>query len=267
MGKVKIYDLAMSEIKLRGSKWLEFTPDPPTSERTTEKVNHGDIVLGKKRNSRMIQAKLWYKSDDFLDYKKLMKELYSILDPLKSFYIVDTQIPGERWSVEIEDFNPKRINDKTAEIAVTLYSSKPHAESIITTLSPELAYFDIGPQTELNMKKYVHGLSTFKVYNAGTEIIDPRESELLITINSISASSTVLSLKNNTTGDEWKYTGAFSPGDVITINRTKSKRNGLNIVGKTNLDLISLARGQNEFVVTGLIGDFEISFEFRYLYV
>lgn len=264
---VKVYDLNMQEIELRGVRWLELTPDSPSVDRDIEKVGNGDIVLGKKLNSRMLQARLMYTAVRFTDYKVLRDELFNLLNPMKDIYIVDTQIPGKRWLVDVDGFSIERINGTVAEVTVSLYSAKATCKSIITTLDPDLEYYDIGPQLEPDMKKYVHTTSTFKVFNAGTETIDPRESELLITIQSTTATSTVLTLTNDTTGDEWTYTGVFDPGDIITINRMKSEKNSANIVGNTNLDLISLEKGQNDFTITGLTGDFEISFEFRYLYV
>jgi hypothetical protein len=166
----------------------------------------------------------------------------------------------------VENYNPERINGRVAEVAVTLYSAKSYAETIGTTLNPIFGY-GMSLQTGTNVGDYKHDNLNFSIFNAGTEIIDPRESELLITLASVAASSTVLTITNVTTGDVWSYTGLYQGGDNITINRTKSRRNGLNIVGSTNLNLLTLAKGNNYFVITGLTGEFEISFDFRYLYV
>lgn len=269
---VKLYDLNMTEIELRGVQWLEFTPDPPTISRISDNVWDGDITLGKKRNSRNIQARFFYKSRDFLDYKMLRDELFAVLDPLETFYIVDTQIPGKRWKVEVDSYEPERITGQVAEVAVTLYSSKPYSESIGTTMDEEtfnaqMRHYGVGALPGASVEDYIHGTSTFAIHNAGSVDVDPRQSELLITLTSISATSSVLTLTNNTTGDVWKYTGTFAVGSTITIDRTKSKKNGTNIVGDTNLQLINLAKGINNFTVTGLTGNFEIKFEFRYLYL
>ena len=269
---VKLYDLNMTEIELRGVKWVEFTPDPPSSSRITDNVWDGDITLGKKRNSRNIQARFLYKSRDFADYKLLRDELFAIFDPLEAFYIVDTQIPGKRWRVEVDSYEPSRINGLLAEVTIILYSSKPYAESIGTTMDEEtfnasMRYYGVGALPGASVDDYIHGTNNFVIHNAGNVLIDPRQSELLITLTSISATSSKITLTNNTTGDVWTYTGTFAVGSTITIDRTKSKKNGTNIVGDTNLQLISLAKGINNFTVTGLTGDFEIKFEFRYLYL
>jgi len=269
---VKLYDLNMNEIELRGVQWLEFTPGSPTAERLTDYVWDGDIVLGKRRKSRNIQARFFYKSRDFLDYKLLRDELFAIFDPLEAFYMVDTQITGKRWRVEVDSYEPERINGQVAEVAIALYSSKPYAESIGTTMDEEtfnanMREYGVGALPGASVDDYIHSTNTFAIHNAGSVDIDPRQSELLITLTSISATSSNITLTNNTTGDVWTYTGTFAVGSIITIDRTKSKKNGANIVGDTNLQLINLVKGINNFTVTGLTGDFEIKFEFRYLYL
>lgn len=262
----------MNEIELRGVQWLEFTPDPPSISRITENVWDGDIPLGKKRNSRNIQARFFYRSRDFLDYKLLRDELFALFDPLKDFYAIDTQVPGKRWRVEVDSYEPSRINGLISEVSITFYTAKPHAESIGTTMDEEtfnanMRDYGVGALPGASVEDYIHGTNTFAIHNAGNVIVDPRNSELLITITSISATSSEITLTNNTTGNVWKYTGTFAIGSTITIDRTKSKKNGANIVGDTNLQLVSLAKGINNFTVAGITGEFEIKFEFRYLYL
>lgn len=262
----------MTEIELRGVTWLGFTPDPPSAERITDTVWDGDIVLGKRRNSRNIQARFFYKSRDFSDFKTLRDELFTIFDPLEAFYIVDTQIPGKRWRVEVDSYEPERMNGQVAEVAITLYSSKPYSESIGTTMdaetfNAEMRYYGVGALPGASVEDYIHGTNTFAIHNAGSVEVDPMQSELLITLTSISATSSDFTITNNTTGDVWRYTGTFAVGNIITIDCTKSEKNGANIVGDTNLQLINIAKGINNFSVTGITGDFEIKFKFRYLYL
>lgn len=271
MGGVKLYDLEMREISLRGVKWLEFTPDPPSGERAVEKVYHGDIPMGKTRNSRMIQAKLWYKAYDVLDYKLLRDELFSFLSPFQELYVIDEEVPNKRWKVEVDDISPTRINRTTAEVAVVFYCPKGIAESVAMTLDEFTEDSGnwangMGLETDVNKQDYTHSTNMFAIHNAGNVIVDPRESELAITIRATNGGGGILTLRNMSTSEEWKYTGPLNAGDVITINRMQSKRNAANIVGLTNLNLISLAPGNNSFVVSGINQGFDISFNFRYLY-
>src|SRR5690554_1797967 len=130
MTKVKLYDKAMNEIVLRGVRWLELSPEPVTVERVTEKVYNGDVQLGKSTNSRLINARFMYESADRLDYKLLRNELYSIFNPLKDMWAVDSEVPGIKWEVEVDGFDIERINGTVAEVAVTFYSPKTFARSV-----------------------------------------------------------------------------------------------------------------------------------------
>ncbi|TDL34581.1 phage tail family protein [Jeotgalibacillus sp. S-D1] len=251
---VKLYDLNMQKIQLRGVKWLEFTTEPPTVNRITDSVWNGDIALGRRRNSRRIQARFYYESNDSVDYKTLRDEFFELLDPLNEMYAVDQDVPLKRWKVEIESYNSLRINPTIAEVSIVFCCLRPFAESIVTTLNS-------------NVGAYTKNSTTFSIQNLGSVDIEPTESELIIKITSISATSSNLKVTNKTTGDLWSYQGVFKAGDVITLDGVKYKRNGLNIIGLTNLGLINIAKGTNEFLIEGLTGQFEITFDFRYLYL
>lgn len=272
MGGVKLYDLNMQEIVLRGVKWFEFTPDPPAADRVSEKVYNGEITLGKTRKPRNIEAKMWYRSYDPQGKKLLRDEIYALLNPLKEFYVVDEDVPGKRWKVEVESFNTTQVNRTTAEVVVVFYCPKGLAESIGTTLDPftfdaNLWAYGMGLQEDAKLQDYVHNTTAFSIYNAGTEEVDPCESELSITLNSSTATAAKVGIRNATTNELWVYGGPLNAGDTIVLNRLEAKRNGSNIVGQTNLELITLAPGINNFTVEGLTGAFEISFKFRYLYL
>ncbi|PSL42123.1 tail protein [Planomicrobium soli] len=269
---VKLYDSNMKEIKLRGVRWLEFTPQPPEAEPHTENVWHGDIVLGKTRNSRLINTRLQYQAYDFLDYKLLRNELFAALDPIKDIWAVDQHVPGIRWHVSVQEVDIERINGKFAEVAVTLYSARPHAESIGTTLNPFTSEsgiwaYGMGLEGDVAKQKYVHNTATFSIYNAGNLEVDPRESKLIIKLTSSTATASDLRITNSTTGEMWQYKGFFQSGDIITVDGVQARRNGLNIVKNTNLALISIAPGINQFKIEGITGGFEISFEFPFLYL
>lgn len=271
MAGIKLYDLNMQEIVLRRVKWFEFTPDPPSVERVTEKVYNGDIVLGETRNSRTLEAKMWYTGHDAIDKKLLRDEITAALSPLKDFYVVDEDLPGKRWRVKVDGFNSTSINRTTAEVVVVFYCARGLAESTGTTLDPftydaGLWAYGMGLQEDAGLQDYIHSSNTFSIFNAGNEPVEPEESELLITLTSSTATASNIKLWNTTTGELWEYTGSFNAGDVITIDRISVKRNGMNIVGDTNLNLISLKDGNNDFTIEGLTGAFEISFKFRYLY-
>lgn len=271
---VKLYDLDMNPIFLRGVKWLEFVPKPVTVERITEKVNNGDIPMGKKTNSRLINARFMYESADFLDYKLLRNELYRIFSPLNDMWAVDDHVPGIKWFVDVESYEPERINGRIAEVSVVFYSPETYARSVGNSLDPYtydsgLWSYGMGLQLDAGTHSYIHTSDLFTIYNPSDVPINPREDELKIILKSITATGSDIRIKNITTGDEWRYQGPFNAEDSITIDGILTKRNGMNAVGMTapRFELISLAKGVNEFAIVGLTGEFEISFEFPFLYV
>lgn len=271
MGSVTLYDLDMKEINMRGVKWLEFSPDPPSVEENIEKVHHGDIPLGNTRNSRLIQAKLWAKAYDKLDYKLLLNEIYVHLNPQNYYFAVDDDLPGRRWKVRAQDLNITRVNPTTAEIAVVFYCPKGLAESIHYTLDefdtdPGKWATGMGLEADVDKQDYTHSTGLFSIYNAGNVEVDPRESGLLITIRAVNGGTGNISITNSNTSENWRYEGPVNAGDVFRIDGVKSTRNFMNVVGQTNLGLISLRPGSNAISVSGLNAGFVISFDFRYLY-
>ena len=274
MTKVKLYDMDMNEISLRGVKWLEFVPEPVTVERFTEKVYNGDVPLGKTSNSRLINARLMYESADFLDYKMLRNELYNIFNPLKDMWVEDADVPGIKWLVDVESFQPERISGTMAEVSLIFYSPRTYAESFGTSLD-EFTYdsglwsYGMGLLSESTSQDYTYSSTSFSVYNPSNVEVDPREHKLKIRLVSSTASGTDIRITNQANGEEWRYQGPYNAGDTIEIDGVITTRNGTNAVGYTGptFGLVSLTEGYNPITISGLSGEFEITFEFSFLYV
>ena len=82
-----------------------------------------------------------------------------------------------------------------------------------------------------------------------------------------SGQSENLRIENFRTGEVWQYFGTTDESDILVISGIRSLKNNFGIVRDTNRRLITLAPGDNEFQVSGNIGDFTISFEFRFPYL
>ncbi|MFC4712227.1 phage tail domain-containing protein [Planococcus dechangensis] len=272
--KVRLYDPNMNEIILRGVTWLEITPEPVTAERYTEKVYNGDVPLGKSTNSRLINARLKYESVDYLGYKLMRNELYSIFNPIKDMWAVDEEVPGIMWKVDVEDFDIERINGRIGLVNLVFYSATTYARSIGTSLDAftydsGLWGYGMGLQGEASTQNYIHSSANFSIFNPSNVEVDPREHELKITLRSISATGSDIRVRNTTSDEVWRYQGPFNVGDIITIDGVITKRNGTNAVGFTGptFSLISLVEGNNAITISGISGGFEITFEFPFLYV
>jgi hypothetical protein len=172
--------------------------------------------------------------------------------------------PAKRWKVELgASFDPERIGSVGA-FSITFVSSSSYAESIGTTLDP-LTFDDevwqVGQGLSLEPADFAHNTTTFTIHNVGDVAINPREYALVITYT---GASDGLAITNTTTGDSWSYTGTSAIGDAIVLDGIEAKKNESSIVPDTNLALITLADGANDFELAGTDGSFEITFDFRF---
>lgn len=271
MTNVKLYDRNFNEIELPGVKWLEFTPLPQTARRKTEESGNGEIVISQSKGPRRINARFKSDSSGFIYYKLMRDEHFDLLDPTKFMWAVDFSVSGKMWGIYVDGHSIDRINGSVAEVTLELYSPGSYAISRGTTMDDftydsELWGYGMGLKYDAATQDYIHNTSSFMIYNAGNQEVDPRESELVITLTSSTATAAGFIIRNNTTNETWKYNGNLNAGDQIIIDGVQMEKNAMNIVGDTDLDVISLAPGENQIQITGITGAFEISFEFRFLY-
>src|SRR5690606_23373559 len=125
--------------------------------------------------------------------------------------------------------------------------------------------WQIGQGLTMEEVKYTHYTNFFRIYNAGDILIDPDEKMFLdITFK---GSSESLFLANFTTDTYWEYNGATEVSDTILLTGIRSFRNSTSIFSNTNRKVIKIAPGWNTFEVLGAKEQFEIKFNFRFLYL
>lgn len=106
---------------------------------------------------------------------------------------------------------------------------------------------------------------TFTFKNEGNVPIDMRhQSDTTITFK---GASNGLTIKNLTTGDEWKYNGTTTSSDEIKLIGVRSLKNGQSIFGDSNHKLISFAPGNNKFEISGTSGAFELNIATRFYFL
>lgn len=225
----------------------------------------GIIKLGKDLRPRHLTAEFKIDSNDYTDSLLLRDELYSLFSKGNFMYIGEKMQPGKRWHVECaEQWNPERINTNTMRTSIPFIAESGMAESVGTTLDPftfDMEVWQAGQGLTSDDMKYVHNSTLFNIYNAGNVKVDPSNMELLIEYKGASSN---LSIKNETTGDEWIYTGTSNSGDIIKLDGIRMTKNNLTIFRNTNKKLIKLTPGWNGFRLTGTSGSFEIKFQFRF---
>lgn len=252
MSLVQIWDLNGKKINLEdyGMYGLALIPESPSYTHYTEKIpgSDGEVSLGKDLNPRNLEARFLVQSFDYVDSLVKRDRIYDLLNGYESFYIGETKQPGKRWLVDsVSPWSPDRINRRTLELELDLICLSGRAESIGTTLqSATFEHLDL-PVTYTDYKD-IRAVK-FRVYNAG-KAIDPRSIHNFLKIT-YKGESKNLRIKNNTTGDLWAYNGSSNANDTIVLEGIRSTKNSLSIFRDTNKQLITLAHGWNDFVISG----------------
>ncbi|KXI78609.1 phage tail protein [Bacillus cereus] len=250
----------------------DFNPQSPSPVHNFETVEnrHGTIDRGTVYGQRTINCSFYFKAVDMWDYALLRDEVFRIFDSREAFYIIDRRNPGKRWLVKYSSPYSIEQNWKYGFFEIDFVTVKlPFAESIGKTTDPntfDSNLWQIGQGLIAEDTKYHHNTTSFRIYNAGDVLIDPRSMPLKIKYK---GKSNNLTIKNNTTGDLWNYNGVTTTlNDVITLDGVRAYRNVLGSIFKnTNWGLITLKPGWNDFVLTGTTDAFEVEFDFRFYYL
>lgn len=253
--------------------WVEsfriFSPSPE-HETETIKGRHGSIHYDTTLKDRKITCTISVEAFDFFDFDLFRDEIFRIFNPLEKFYIIRDLQPGKRMEVSVDsefDIDYETLEDGEFTIDFVIHSV--FLESIGTTMDSftfDSNLWQIGQGLIAEDTKYSHNTTSFRIYNAGDVLIDPKYMPLKIKYK---GKSNNLTIKNNTTGDIWNYTGVTTTlNDVITLDGVRAYRNVLGSIFKnTNWGLITLKPGWNDFVLTGTTDNFEIEFDFRFYYL
>jgi hypothetical protein len=206
----------------------------------------------------------------------LKTNVLRLFDSKNPFSIIDEDNTGRRWK-DLRLSDRITFEDKGPSVSIAtipMVTFMPYAFSIGSltdpfTIESELWQFSQNiplEDTDGNLIdfSYEHTETEFSIWNIGDAIIDPRFLDLMITYK---GASSVLTIMNETTGDEWHYDGDSGPDDNIVLDGVFSRKNGVSIFGSTNHNLITLAPGENKFKLTGTNGEFDISFGFPFLYL
>ncbi|RFB74445.1 phage tail family protein [Bacillus sp. AW] len=251
--------------------WVEsFQIFSPSPDHKTESIEgrHGSIYYGTTLKDRKITSTISIEAFDFVDFDLFRDEIFQMFNPLEKFYIIRDLQPGKRMEVSVDsefDIDYETLEDGKFSIDFVIHSV--FLESIGTTMDSftfDSNLWQIGQGLIAEDTKYTHNTTSFRIYNAGDILIDPKNIPLKITYKGVSNN---LSIKNVTTGDVWSYAGQTNNGNIIELNGVKSTKNGTSIFGATNWGLITLKSGWNDFVLTGTAGNFEIKFDFKFYYL
>ncbi|MER2154788.1 MAG: phage tail domain-containing protein [Solibacillus sp.] len=249
---------------------------------------------------RKLQLTMLLNAKSETDTIILRDKLAAILDDVEDFYLYEQvskgykfELPGEtsfKTSIDQLQWHPhmykrwrvERINNDGIEwdgyrgkrVIEFETSDLPYAETPFTSLdiqSMEKSWLDGRLAWQLGvadwnnpLPSYTFNSNTFNVLNGGNVKVDPRCMPLKIILKgSFSSNATI---RNNTTGEVFIYKGSLTSSDTLVLDRISYLKNGAHITGSTNKKLISLAKGNNSFSVSGGTVT-SISFEFPFYYL
>lgn len=267
--------------RLNGTKMtnedIGFTVDKievsmPTMTHNFEQIEgrHGNIDFGSTLDPRDVFVRGYFQSfnkESFPLYRDRIAKFFTSTEP---FYLIDSRQPYKRWLVKLSgDWTADRepFHNVGVVEANFITIGQPYATSVFTSLEPrrwaENAWW-WGAGISWSDENFVYRTNNFSVPNWGDVAVNPRFMDLIIRF---SGQSENLRIENFRTGEVWQYFGTTDESDILVISGIRSLKNNFGIVRDTNRRLITLAPGDNEFQVSGNIGDFTISFEFRFPYL
>ena len=233
-----------------------FEPERTTDALSSDLFEYGALSLANGQNSSDGNT-------DFvrtIGYIDVLKDIeYELYDPgfddsLRYYRIfqfdgddmVDSSVTFYRGN------EPTKFISKGSRIRILIYTisdSTINISDIGTTLKPQLSRNSTS--------------NTFSVYNAGNVTVEPESMFLEIYFN-VATSDGDLTLRNNTTGEEFMF--------YRTINRRNLSLKGMifqegstHRFRDTNKQFIRLVPGDNHFTMTGNSGG-SIVFNFKYYY-
>ena len=271
----KIYDLNMKELPFpEGVKPLDIFVSSISKRRLTEEFEgrSGTLNYGYDYGERSVDLSLWLEAHDTIDYRLIRNELYAFFDTHDVFYVEETRVPSRVLKVTIdESYIPERINQTHSSVEISCRTlDSVFWETKYTTLelhdsgySATAEKYGLVDNIDDEKVKYRFTESDFTVYNAGNVTVEPESMELVIQISNASTTGT-LSLKNITTGEEFRLTKNLS-GRHISLNGMNVRDGTNNAFRDSNRRFISLAPGGNQFEITGATFS-EVWFRFKYYY-
>ena len=251
---------------------IDFIPDSPEIINEIVELDGGNhIVIDSKRGPRYLSLVLRFVGRDIGDYFLLMREVFTLFNGKDAFFLINTYESGLRWKVHTNGkYTPSR-KLFSGDFTIHFICPTGIAESIGTSLDLQnrkewdanLWQWGMGIDWDKEYR-YQHNSNSFVIENIGTETIDPCEHLLEISLRGTFASQ--VKIRNITTGDEVIFNGSLTAADEFKLVGIRALKNGVSVLKNTNKKLITLAPGENEFVIEdGTVSS--ITFLFRFLYM
>lgn len=230
--------------------WVEsFRIHALSTVHESEKVPGlpGEVPISSEVNSRIINVSMQADSPNFLYFDEMRDRIFEIFRSDEEFYVIRDLQPGKRIKVLTPGgFDIDYNTNEDGYFNVQFIAFYPYFETrLFKTNSSQDAKFQ------------------FK--NDGNREIDMRHQEE--TEIEFRGASQNLTIRNKTTGEEWRYNGSSAASDVILLKGARSTKNGSSIFGQTNRKLIGFVPGWNDIEIEGATGEFTLTIRTRFYFL
>lgn len=279
----KIYDLNFKEVSLPverlgyGMKALDISIGPIIYDTVYSNGNRADTPIKRYPKDREASINILTTSADTIDWRMKRDRVYSFFRRLGVFYVAESYQPFKLLKVMIDEgYEVDRPVTRwgLAEIPLKIIDT-PFKQSLHTTCT-------IGSEGMLFNDKWAYGMGTRfdeehwryefagvnpTFFNAGTEevkLIQQKGSLITLKLNSVPTNG-LIEIDDGSTVFNLRH--EFKNGDVLQIHGDKVTLNGVNVLGDTNFNFLTVKTGWNYWDVRGVPGnDYEFKIDFRYLY-
>lgn len=279
----KIYDLNFKEVSLPverlgyGMKALDISIGPIIYDTVYSNGNRADTPIKRYPKDREVSINILTTAADTIDWRMKRDQVYTFFRRLGVFYVAESYQSFKLLKVMVDEgYEVDRPVTRwgLAEIPLKIIDT-PFKQSLHTTGT-------IGSEGMLFNNKWAYGMGTWfaenywqyefagvkpTFYNAGDEevkLIQQKESLITLKINSVPTNG-LIDIDDGTTTFKLWYD--FKVGDVIRMHGKHVTLNGVNILGDTNFNFLTVKTGWNYWDVRGVPNrDYEFKIDFRYLY-
>lgn len=253
---------------------LEIFVGSVGKSRATDTVDGrpGVVDYGFNYTDRPVSLFLRIKAADKIDFRLLRNEVFAMFDIGNAFYVAESDTPSRVLKVVVdESYIPDRLTEEYADFDINCRTlDSVFWETIYTTLelhdsgySATSEKYGLVDNIDDEKVKYRFTESNFTVYNAGNVTVEPESMGLVIQISNTSTPGT-LSLRNLTTGEEFRLTKSLSERH-ISLRGMNVLDGTVNAFRDSNRRFISLVPGDNQLEITGATFS-EVWFSFKYYY-
>ena len=254
-----------------GSKWVSMFDQPDlekiyvhshdvanaTLTDTYQKIgiNDGQSLISSSYEQRDIKMSVLFWGMNANDMKLAYDALQRFFISREAYWICFSDWPQRMYYVKAKQITPSYVGDRGYYCDVTFTDQIGLSRSVGTTTDFVVGFGNIQPVDRPN---YVFSTSKFTVVNMSDVLVDPEKRGHSFKMTLKGSSSSDMTITNSTTNLSITRKGGWS-GEWC-LNGTNPELNGQPDGINTDHGIITLQKGNNDFIVTGFSGT--ITFDF-----